>query len=191
MKYSFSVFLVPKVANRESAADIAVQFVRIDEASEEELTRLEKLNVLIREKQLPISNLGWFKLGEVVKELCKRVPYEITVSNHTNAWKFYKVRPLKGDSHPERTRPDYCVYDDAHEDHVYTPAWVEKLVEAPSDSQEFEKIVGHPPRSAKLQPSAVESLNLWQNSFVIASRRRPAASATRVPPTRTAMRSCG
>jgi hypothetical protein len=149
MKYSFSVFLVPKVANRQSAADVAVQFVRVDEASEEELTRLEKLNVLIREKQIPIANLGWFKPGEVVQEICKRLPYEITVNAHTNAWKFYKVRPVKGDPHPERTRPEYCVYDDAHEDYVYTPAWVEKLVQAFSNKEEFEKIVGHAPQPRK------------------------------------------
>src|SRR5262249_461935 len=40
MKYSFSVYLVPKVANRESAADVAVRFVKVDEASPEELQRL-------------------------------------------------------------------------------------------------------------------------------------------------------
>jgi hypothetical protein len=37
MKYSFNVFLVPKVANRQSAADAAVQFVRVDEASPDTL----------------------------------------------------------------------------------------------------------------------------------------------------------
>lgn len=37
MKYSFSVFLVPRVANRQSAADAAIQFVKVDEASPEEL----------------------------------------------------------------------------------------------------------------------------------------------------------
>lgn len=40
-KYSFNVFLVPKVANRQSAADAAVTFVRVDEASSEEISRLD------------------------------------------------------------------------------------------------------------------------------------------------------
>jgi len=56
-KYSFNVFLVPKVANRKELADVAVEFIRVDEASQEELARLEKLNVLIREKHIPIANL--------------------------------------------------------------------------------------------------------------------------------------
>jgi hypothetical protein len=39
MKYSFNVYLAPKVANRASAADAAVNFIRVDEASNEELKR--------------------------------------------------------------------------------------------------------------------------------------------------------
>ena len=146
MKYSLSVFLVPKVANRESAADVAVQFVRVDEASAEELKRLEKLNVLIREKNIPIANLGWFKPGEVVQELQQRLPYRINTHMHTRAWKYYKVRPAGADPHPERTIPEYCVYDDVHEDYVYTLAWVEKLARDLSDVGEFEKVIGHPPQ---------------------------------------------
>jgi len=44
-KYSFNVFLVPKVANRKELADTAVEFIKIDEGNKDELARLEKLNV--------------------------------------------------------------------------------------------------------------------------------------------------
>jgi len=127
MKYSFSVFLVPKVVNRESAADIAVQFVRMDESNAEDLARLDKLNVLIREKRIPIANLGLYKPGEVVAEVRKRSTGRFNMAAHTAAWKRHGVRPAGGDPHPERTRPEYCVFDDAHEDYLYTSAWVEKL----------------------------------------------------------------
>jgi hypothetical protein len=73
MKYSFSVFLVPKVANRATMSDVAVQFVKVDEASADELNRLEKLNVLVKEKHIPIANLDLYKPGEVVEELNKRL----------------------------------------------------------------------------------------------------------------------
>jgi hypothetical protein len=85
MKYSFSVYLVPKVANRQSAADVAVTFVKVDETSSDELSRLEKLNVLIREKQLPIANLGYFKPGEVVLEVRKRLPHPAINLRSTHA----------------------------------------------------------------------------------------------------------
>ncbi len=148
MKYSFTVFLVPRVANRASVADAAVQFVKVDEASPEELERLEKLNVLIREKHIPIANLGLYKPGEVVQELQSRLTVLVDQHVHTRAWKYYEVRPPKGVDHPERTRPEYCVYDATHEDYVYTKAWIEKLSQALADPAEYERIVGRRPKAA-------------------------------------------
>lgn len=145
MKYSFNVFLVPKVANRQSAADVAVQFVRVDEASKEELERLEKLNVLIREKHIPIANLDLFKPGTVVEELTARLPFRANMSIHTVAWKYFKVRPSGDDSHPDRTRSEYCVYDAAHGDYLYTRAWIEKLVHELANPERFKQIVRRDP----------------------------------------------
>ena len=110
MKYSFSVFLVPRVANRASTADAALQFVRVDEASSEELARLEKLNVLIKEKHIPIANLGLFKPGDVVRRVREKVP-NMTMALHTAAWRYFKVRPASGSEEPERTDARYCAYD--------------------------------------------------------------------------------
>lgn len=147
MKYSFSVFLVPRVANRSSAADMAVQFVRVDEASPEELDRLEKLNVLIREKHIPIANLGLYKPGEVVAELRKRLSCDVNMNVHTCAWRHFKVRPKAGTPTPERTDAQYCVYDSVHEDYVYTQAWVEKLSSGLTDPTVFQQVTGQPPRA--------------------------------------------
>jgi hypothetical protein len=145
MKYSFSVFLLPRVVNRESAADVAVQFIPVNEASEQELDRLEKLNVLIREKTIPISNLGMFKPSEVVGQISSRLPWKVSISTHTRAWKHFGVRPPYGDTHPERTKGQYCVYDEVHHDYVYTPAWVDKLARDLADQRRFESVVGWKP----------------------------------------------
>lgn len=145
MKYSFNVFLVPRVANRESAADAAVQFVKVDEASPEELDRLEKLNVLIREKHIPIANLDLLKPSKVVEAVQARVPYEINMTCHTDAWRYFGARPRGGDGSPERTRSEYCVHDSAHGDYLYTGAWVEKLVREFSDAERFETVTGRRP----------------------------------------------
>jgi hypothetical protein len=127
IKYSFSVFLVPRVANRSTAADAAIQFIKVDEASPEKVERLGRLNVLIKEKHIPIANLDRYKPSEVVETLNARLPNPITLHVHTCAWKHYGVRPSSGAAHPERTKSEYCVYDQAHEDYVYTKAWIEML----------------------------------------------------------------
>lgn len=143
MKYAFSVFLVPRVANRQSAADAAVQFVRVDDASPEELQRLTRLNVLIRDKHIPIANLDMFKASQVVSAVAARlasVPFGMGV--HTKAWKHYTVRPPSGDPHPDRTLSQYCVYDPIHRDYVYTQAWIDFLVKELRDPQRYALLTG-------------------------------------------------
>lgn len=142
MKYSFNVFLVPRVANRENASDAAVQFVKVDEASEEELARLERLNVLIREKHIPIANLGLYRPGQVVDLVQQRVPHPVTMHTHTCAWRYFKVRPDGTAAKREQTRQEYCVYDSVHQDYVYTKAWVEKLAKELSTAAGYNAIVG-------------------------------------------------
>ena len=128
MKYSFNVFLVPKVANRQKMADAAVEFVRVDESSPEELGRLEKLNVLIREKRIPIANLDLYRPGEVVDQVSKALGGRFNMTSHTDAWHRHAARPAYGASKPEETKSEYCVYDSAHGDYLYTNAWVQMLI---------------------------------------------------------------
>jgi hypothetical protein len=117
-KYSFNVYLVPKVANRRQFADAAVEFIKVDEASPEELERLEKLNVLIKEKHIPIANLGLFRPGKVVAKVRERIPYQFTMGSHTAAWRHFKIRPQSGAATPEITIGEFCVRDPAHNDYL-------------------------------------------------------------------------
>jgi len=145
MKYAFSVFLVPRVANRQSAADAAVQFVRVDDASPEELQRLTRLNVLIRDKHIPIANLDMFKASQVVPAVLARLTVPFGMGMHTKAWKHYSVRPPSGDPHPDRTMSQYCVYDPVHRDYVYTQAWIDFLAKELADPQRYALLTGGAP----------------------------------------------
>jgi hypothetical protein len=145
-KYSFNVYLVPKVANRKQLADAAVEFVKVDEASPEELERLEKLNVLIKEKHIPIANFGFLRASEVVAEVKNALPYHFTMGSHTAAWRHFKIRPRTGDAKPELTTPEFCVRDRAHNDYLYTKAWVDKLCRELMNPTTFQAIVGAAPR---------------------------------------------
>ena len=129
MKYSFNVFLVPRVVNRENAADAAVQFITVDEANSDELERLSKLNVLIKEKHVPVANLHLLRPKQVVEAVsAKRPSRRFTMGMHTESWKKFKVRPKSGSKTPVKTDSRYCVYDPAHGDYLYTQAWVNFLV---------------------------------------------------------------
>ena len=146
-KYCFSVFLVPKLANRKQFADAAVEFVKFDEASAEELERIEKLNVLIKEKHIPIANLNLFRPGQVVVKVRDAIPYQFTIGLHAAAWRHLKVRPSSGAAKPEATVSDFCVYDPAHRDYLYTAAWIERLCRDLADHMRFQEITGAAPRA--------------------------------------------
>ncbi len=139
-KYSFSVFLVPRLVNKKDFADVAVEFLKIDETNAEELSRLEKLNVLIKEKHIPIANLNMYKPNVVVSRVNEVIPGRLTLNGHSAAWSFYKVRPSAGDSKPEKTDSRYCVFDSANKNYLYTEAWIEKLQRELIDEDNFKKI---------------------------------------------------
>jgi hypothetical protein len=145
MKYSYNVFLVPKVSNRQSASDAAVEFIKVNEASPEELKRLEKLNVLIREKKIPIANLDLYKPSAVVQKINQACPHVVSLNAHSNAWRHFGVRPGPGSAAPEQCRTEYCVYDEAHGDYLYTQAWVNKCTQAFSHADTFREITGRTP----------------------------------------------
>jgi len=145
-RYSFSVYLVPKTANRASASDASVEFIPYDESKPEEMARLEKLTTLIKEKLIPVANLELLKPSDVVKEVQARVPFRINSHTHVQAWRHHKLRPGHGEAKPEKTRQEYCVYDHAHRDYLYTRAWVELLSRDLADAASYEDIVGQPPR---------------------------------------------
>jgi hypothetical protein len=146
-KYSFNVYLVPKVANRKQFADAAIEFIKVDEASPEELERLEKLNVLIKEKHIPIANLGLYRPGQVVSKVQEAIPYQFTMGSHTAAWRHFKIRPQSGAAKPELTAGEFCVRDPAHSDYLYTLAWVERLSKELVDATKFQAITGALPRA--------------------------------------------
>ena len=145
MKYSFNVYLVPKVANRQKTADAAIEFVKVDETSPEQVARLQKLNVLIKEKKIPIANLDLIKPKEVLARVQPEIPYRISMHDHTCAWRFFEVRPPTSATDPTKTKQEYCVYDEAHKDYLYTDAWARMLIRELSDEARFQEIVGRSP----------------------------------------------
>jgi hypothetical protein len=126
--YAFNVYLVPKVSNKKELADYSVEFIKVDAQNPGELDRLEKLNVLIKEKHIPIANFNLYKPNDVVASVNQLSRYKLTSNKHAAAWKYFKVRPKSGAAKPELTDSKYCVYDIVHKDYVYTQAWIDKLV---------------------------------------------------------------
>lgn len=153
-KYSFRVYLVPKATGRPMSADAAVEFVPYDPTAATDTEHLKKIITLIKEREVPVVNLNLMKPKEVVAQVQSRLPFVFNISLHTRAWQHYGVRPKARSNAPERTKSKYCLYDKAHEDYLYTQAWVDLLCAELADPSKYEAVTG---KRVPARPEAVTS----------------------------------
>jgi hypothetical protein len=141
-KYTLRVFLIPRLANRESAADLSIEFVPYDPSKPEEMDQLGKVAALIRERRVPVASADLLKPSEVVKRVAIALPYVFTIDAHTRAWKHYGVRPPSNSKEKAKTAEQYCLYDAFACAHGYKEAWVAFLIEKLGDPHEYEAVTG-------------------------------------------------
>lgn len=144
-KFSFNVFVIPKVVNSKNVSDTSVEVISTKNLDEEQQDRIKKLNILIKEKKIPIVNLDYYRPSEVVKQVQSRLTYKISMNTHSAAWKYFKVRPSGNSKEKEKTIAEYCVYNKTHNDYLYTKAWIEKLIKELSILSGYKKITGRSP----------------------------------------------
>jgi len=140
LKYSFRVFLVPKVNNHIKSSDVAVEFVKYDPGQPEEMKKYEHLVTFIKEKQIPVVNLGYLRPGQVTRQVSNRLGKKFSFYDHQLCYRHFNVRPHGGAVDPTSTDARYCVYDAAHGDYVFKPEWIEFLVENLSNADFLEDL---------------------------------------------------
>ncbi len=126
--YDFKVYLVPKSAGGP-AADLAMEFVRLEDLSPEQRETVQAGTVLIRDRHVEVANVDRLKPSEVVERVQAVWP-KFNLYYHTLASRFFKVRPKGKSEHPDATDTRYCFFDVVHRDYTYTEAWVARLEEA-------------------------------------------------------------
>ena len=47
--------------------------------------------------------------------------------HHPKLCQFYKIKPIGNTDNPFDTKSEYCLYDDTHNDYVYTAEWIKFL----------------------------------------------------------------
>lgn len=138
-QFSFKAFLI-QVANHQSQDALAIQFVQYDKLSDDQKAEVSRLPALIKLKSVGVVNADLMKAGGVVKAVqaglgnpkIDRNGKQVAKFNqdtHIRCWRRFNVRPPGKAEKPEFTDQRYCSYDKAHGDYLYTPAWVEFLIE--------------------------------------------------------------
>lgn len=129
-EYSIKLLQIPKVSNTKKN-DLAIEFVRLDQLSEEDKELYDQITVLVKDRTVKVegSNVGRLKPGMVVNQVNSALGSDVlNTSYHSYIYTIFDVRPKKGADDPFDTNTEYCYYDEPHSDYVYNEKWVEFLI---------------------------------------------------------------
>lgn len=128
-EYCFKVYLIPKIGNHRSTSDMAIEFIQFKNLNEEELKQKDRNIALIKEKQVPVINMGLYLLNQVVKKINEALDCGFTIIKRTKMWKKFNVRTNK-----DITDTRSCFYNTTHGYFVYTEEWIKFLIKILKDN---------------------------------------------------------
>lgn len=130
-EYSIKLLQIPKVSNTDRS-DLAVEFIRWDELSEEDKETVDKLTAIIKDKKFKVEviNAGKLKRDDVYNRVKEALP-GTAFSRHTHTCLFHvlSIRPPTDAEDPFDTNTDYCHYDEVHGDYLYREKWPELIIQ--------------------------------------------------------------
>ena len=152
--FSFQVFLIPRIGNHRSSADLAVRWVDVDTDDPEAVASAsEHVAALLRVRHVDVRNRGSLRASDVASKVSDELGVVFSASTHhpvacrsLGAWKS-AARPRR----PEDCDSRYALYDAPHRDVVYTDAWVRRLLQELRDPDRQASIFGR-----RLRPIRIE-----------------------------------
>jgi hypothetical protein len=127
IQYSFRVFLTPKVGNHQKSSNLTLEFVKPDQIDSQDMKKYDRGVVAVKEKLISVVNMNYFKPSVVLNKLNEQ-GHSKNMHWHTTMWKKYKIRPASKADDKSSCESAYCMYDEVHNDYVYTDAWVKFLL---------------------------------------------------------------
>lgn len=143
--YSIKFLIVPKVSNNKKG-DLAIDFVKADDLSTEDY---DKITAIIKDKKVikEAVNVKRYKPKKVIDVLRRyfKLSNEDKFSpsyHHSKLCDYYEVKPIGNFDNPFDTKSEYCLYDDTHNDYVYTSEWIRFLKNelSPNPLEKFKEI---------------------------------------------------
>lgn len=139
--FDFRIYLIPHKGPK-TEADAAMTYVNARDLTDDQNDVVDQVRTIIREKQVPVADLGNLRPAQVVERVADALNRSFTMHMHTQCWRFFRARPPGGASNPAATRADFCRWNPAFEQYVYTKAWVHFLVRKLADPATYDEVTG-------------------------------------------------
>jgi hypothetical protein len=128
-EYSIKLIQIPRLSNT-NRKDLAIQFVKWDELSEEDRNKYTKLDAIIKNTITlqEAANIDKLRTNEVCERFLKNTGIRLGYGEHKYLYTIFDIRPSDINKRdPAVTNTTYCVYDALHKDYGYTQQWVDVI----------------------------------------------------------------
>lgn len=127
-EFSVKLLQIPKVSNT-NRTDLSIEFVNWSELDQEDKEKYQKVAAIIKDNvvKLKVSNADLLKPSHVIKMIEEKTGMKISTNQHSMLWKSFGVRPPCNSKDKSKTNDTYCIYDEPHNDYLYTKEWVSFL----------------------------------------------------------------
>lgn len=119
-RYRIKMLLIPKIGNSMKSSDLAIEFVRVEDLTEEELKNYSQGVALIK----GVESLYKLRPKKVVEQVKKHFP-DFNMSRHTQCWHQFKARPS---AKKPNFKGKYAGYVEGFDGYLYKKDWVDFLI---------------------------------------------------------------
>lgn len=147
-KYAYRLLLLP-MKGPKTEADMALNFVRQDDLSEEQLKDLlgREGSVIVAEKYREAAHADDMLPKAAAAAVEDQIPFTFTVNDFTSLRKRWEIGPVTTGSKKYRAKSDgYCLYSPAFTQFVYKPALVDRMVAELHTAEGYEQAMGRMPK---------------------------------------------
>jgi len=132
-QYRLRALLVPLVGKNAKQSDLAIEFINVNNLSEEELETYESGIAFIKN----VENQFKLKPTKVVA-LVQNKEKNFNITTHTKFWKYFEARPVEND---KKFKGKYAGYVEGFDGYLYCQEWVRFILNVYKDKVEVGKIL--------------------------------------------------
>jgi hypothetical protein len=128
--YSIKLIQIPKISNT-SKSDLAIEFVNWSSLNKEDKDNFERLSAIVKDKIVKIEavNVGKLKPSKVLDSVNKEINEDLSHYDLNCLYYIFSIKPTKGEDKSDfETILKFCVFDETHQDYIYTDVWVEFII---------------------------------------------------------------